>query len=116
MAVDRAAVIARVPALKDVGDAAEWSAALADAKLQVNEAAWGDLYELGVIYLAAHLLECAHPDVARGGQVVSSESIGSISRSYAVTAPPSTGVLGSTPPGREFLRLRRSLGLGFSVV
>lgn len=114
MAISRAAIVARVPALDAVDDPAAWEAAIADAQLQVSSSVWGDLYELGVIYLAAHLLLVANPEVAGPGPV-QSETVGSISRTYAVTAP-TREQLGSTLAGREHIRLRRQLGLGAALV
>lgn len=114
MAVTRAAIVARVPALDAVTTPSEWEAAIADAQLQVAQGVWGDLYELGVASLAAHLLLVGHPEVAGPGPV-QSETVGSISRTYAV-ATPSREQLGSTVAGREHVRLRRQLGLGIALV
>jgi hypothetical protein len=114
MAVTRAAIVARIPALDAVTNPSEWDAAIADAQLQVAASVWGDLYDLGVVYLAAHLLLIGHPEIEGPGPV-QSETVGSVSVSYAVQAA-ARGQLGSTMAGREHLRLGRLLGLGAAVV
>jgi hypothetical protein len=114
VAVSRASIVARVPALVVVDDPAAWEAAIADAQLQVSASAWGDLYELGVTYLAAHLLLGSHPEVEGPGPV-QSESVGSVSRSYAVAGSVFHNIM-RTSAGREFLRLRSLLGLGSALV
>lgn len=114
MAVSRAAIVARVPALEAVTNPGEWEAAIADAQLQVAASVWGDLYELGVIYLAAHLLLAAHPEVEGPGPV-QSESVGSISRTYAVSGSVFHNVM-RTSAGKEYARLRSLLGLGVALV
>jgi hypothetical protein len=115
VAITRAAIVARVPALNAVTDPAAWEAAIADAQLQVSSSAWGDLYELGVVYLAAHLLLAGNPEAAAPGPV-QSETVGGVSVSYAVSAAPFREQLASTTAGREHIRLRRMLGLGAALV
>jgi hypothetical protein len=114
MAVTRAAIVARVPALDAVTNPSEWDAAIADAQLQVAASAWGDMYELGVVYLAAHLLLATHPDIEGPGPV-QSESVGSVSVSYAVSGSVFHNLM-RTSAGREYRRLLRTLGLSVSVV
>lgn len=114
MAVTRAAIVARVPALAAVDDPVAWEAAIADAQLQVSQASWGDRYELGVIYLAGHLLLATRPEIEGPGPIAS-ESVGSISRSYAVSGSVFHNLM-RTSAGREFVRLRRQLGLGSALV
>jgi len=110
----RGDIVRRWAVLSSVQDPNEWEAAIADAELQVSADAWGSLYDLGVIHLAAHLLSVNHPEFVGAG-TVQSESVGPLSRTYAV-ATPSRNVIASTPAGKEYLRVRGSLGLGFSVV
>ena len=115
MAVTRADIIARWPALAALPDGLEWTAAIAEAGLQLGADAWGNLLDLGTIHLAAHGMMTAHPDVYGPGPI-QSERVGGVSRTYAVTAAAAGGSLSSTPAGLAFLRLRASLGLGYLVV
>lgn len=115
MAVARDDIIARWPALAALPAGAEWDAAITDAGLQLGAAAWGELLDLGTVHLAAHGMMTAHPEVSGPGPI-QSESVGGVSRTYAVTAAAAGGHLSSTPAGLAFLRLRRSLGLGYTVV
>lgn len=120
MAVTSATLRLRWPALNMVADVAELDAAIADAQLQVSAGVWGDLYDLGVTHLAAHALMAAHPEILGPGMTgagpISSEKVGELSRTYAVTAATHGGGYKDTAPGREYLRLRTMLGLGVSVV
>jgi hypothetical protein len=108
MAHSREDIISRWPALAEVGEPREWAAAIADAEAQVSVATWGVLYDLGCTHLAAHLIMLSHPEAIE--PIVQSESVGSISRSYAVASPPAgDAALGRTPAGVEFRRLRRGV-------
>lgn len=82
------------------------------AYLQVDEDRWGSIADLGVAYLAAHLLTVS----ARGGSgaagPVTSESVGSVSRSFGSSSSQAgSGSLDSTSYGREHLRLRGLLSM-----
>jgi len=116
MAHGRTEILDRWPALEGAGEPSEWDAAIADAEARVSASVWGGDYDLGVIHLAAHLLFLGHPSLVSPG-LVQSESVGPISRTYAVSAP-ATGAadLERTPAGRRFKALRESMGLGFMVV
>ncbi len=116
MAVSREDVVARWPKLLAIESTAEWTAALGDAAAMTPASVWGARADLATIHLAAHALFLAYPELALTGQV-QSESVGGVSRSYAV-APPASGASEDyrrTLPGQSYLRLRASLGLGFSV-
>jgi hypothetical protein len=115
MAHARTDIIARWPALSKVADGTEWTAAIADAELQVNEQRWGARYDVGVIHLAAHAIMLAHPESIDSGPV-QSESVGGVSRTYAVASTINPSELERTPAGREFKRHRRALGLSAMVV
>lgn len=109
MPVTREEVTHRWPALDGVKNADEWATALADAAAQVDPGTWGARATLGQIHLAAHLLALGHPELRDSG-LVSSESVGDVSRSYAVAPLPSGFSFDATPYGREYLRLSRQLG------
>jgi hypothetical protein len=119
MAHARADIIIRWPALGKLPDSPEWTAAIADAELQVHAPTWGARNDLGVIHLAAHALMLAHPEVVDSGPV-QSESVGGVSRTYAVSSTINPSELERTPAGREFKRqraaVRQSLGLSAMVV
>jgi hypothetical protein len=75
---------------------------LDDAELFVSESAWEARYDLGVLYLAAHLLE---NDNAQGGASagpVNKRKVGEVEESYAVQATDSDSELMSTQYGRRF--------------
>lgn len=88
--------------------------ALELAAQEVPESVWGNLTAQGRARLAAHRLSLSHPELSAGG-VVASESVGSVSRSYAVTAG-SDAELSSTQHGVEYARLRRLVGIGAMVI
>jgi hypothetical protein len=115
MAHARADIICRWPTLDKLVDSLEWAAAIGDAEIQVRESVWGARYDLGVVHLAAHALMLAHPEVIDSGPV-QSESVGGVSRTYAVASTINPSELERTPAGREFKRMRRSLGLAAMVV
>lgn len=118
MAATRETVLVRWPTLSEVTDQAQWDAALADAALQVAPSVWGEFADLAQAHLAAHLLFISHPEFGASGQVgpVASETVGSVSRSYAVTAAVASRIdYGRTLPGQAYLRLRAILGISFSV-
>ncbi len=121
--VERADIENRYPALTGVTEPDEWDAAIADAQGDIATSVWGDpaptgsplsRYDRGVVCLAAHRLFAAHPELVEPGPV-QSESVGGVSRSYAVAAVGGRE-LSSTSAGREFVRLRRQLGLGYTVI
>ena len=88
------------------------TAILAQVALQVSDEAWGELADVGAAYLAAHLATVGKRKGSAGG--VASESVGSVSRSYATK---STAVgLSSTAYGEEYERLVGLLpGVRFDV-
>jgi hypothetical protein len=56
---------------------------IARAERQINEAYFGTLYDDAVLYMTAHLLKLAQ-SMPGGAGPVTSETAGSLSRSYAV--------------------------------
>lgn len=96
------------PALSAV-DVDAQNAILADVDAQLNEFALGtNRYQLCCKYLAAHLGSLAlSEDVQGPSGPLTSESVGSVSRSYASIsgATLDNGSLSSTRHGLEYLRL-----------
>lgn len=87
---------------------------LAVVVAQMNASSWGDLYDTGATYLAAHLGTLAARS-ASGGTGVASETVGPLSRAY--TTPQGVyGSLGLTGFGAEYLRLLRLLPTSLGVV
>lgn len=89
------------------------------AKLQVSEQLWASKYDEGVESLAAHLLSVAIAGAVGPSGPVAAETIGPMSRTYASYAAFSgtdKDSLNATSYGREYKRLRATLGLtGFVV-
>jgi hypothetical protein len=77
------------------------NAILAQVALQLDEDEWAELYDVGCVYLAAHLATV----IARRGSggAVTSESAGVVSRSYAAAS--NSSQLSSTSYGVEYERL-----------
>lgn len=82
---------------------AHQDAVLLSVGLQVDEDDWGDLYDVGCAYLAAHLAAMGRRRGTSG--VVSSESVGSVSRSYSSSVAQGAATLGATTYGTEYERL-----------
>jgi hypothetical protein len=86
---------------------------LADALLEMNATAWGNLYERGAYALTAHLLTINN---AMGDtRAVVSRSVGDVSTSFASVSSNDSSYL-STKYGREYRRLQRLIGSGGIVV
>lgn len=90
---------------------------IADAETELGSDAWGVLYERGLMYLVAHLLAAARPDLynASASGPLQSERVGEVQRTYAVAAV-SASAYSTSRFGTEFERLRRSLGLSIGVI
>jgi hypothetical protein len=88
---------------------------LDDAALEMSVEFWGPLYDRAQAQFAAHLLGIARPDLALPPGPVSAESVGAVSRSYAV-APATKGRWGATRHGVEYSRLMRTRGPAMQVV
>lgn len=113
MAASAAQLKARFAEFASVDDAlvSEW---LGVASRQMNPDRWGSKFNDGQMFLAAHMLKLGRigstslPSAARGPVV--SESVGSVSRSYAVDAASmSSSSFGSTFYGQQYEALRRGL-------
>ena len=83
------------------------------AKRRISEKAWGDCAEEACYYLTAHLIASTGGEGGVGGAVagpVTSETVGSLSRSYGQVQVNSNGndeLFTTTSYGRMFLNLRR---------
>jgi len=88
----------------------EW---LGVAARQMNPDRWGGKYNDGQMWLTAHLMKAgkigteSSPAASRGP--VTSESVGNVSRSYAVDASSGGTSLASTFYGQQYLELKRGL-------
>lgn len=96
---------------------ADVQAFLDDAATELSASAWGTLYDRAHALVAAHQMAVAHPQVARAAGPVASQTVGSVSQSFAVSSPGAmSGEWGATRFGVEYLRLRRMLGTGMRVL
>lgn len=114
MAATVASVRRLAPELASVLDV-DVEAWLADALLELSEDFWGDLYDRAQALVAAHLASVANPDLAGPAGPVASESVGAVSRSYAVAASSSGSQWATTRHGVELLRLMAQRGPGMRV-
>lgn len=89
-----------------------------DAAAQFVDAAWGDSQVAATMYLAAHFLSMSSTTSDTSGQLISSESIGRISVSYASSAASggTNGTLGQTSYGVVFSNMLTAQGYGIAIV
>ncbi len=104
MAITWTNVTAVAPELSTVAVATQ-TAILAQVNSELSTAVWGSKIEIGRAWLAAHLGTIA--GIEEGGGVVQSETVGAVSRTYAV----GSGDYTSTAYGNEFNRLLMQLPL-----
>jgi len=102
MAITWADVEAVAPELSAVALATQ-TAILAQVNSELSTSVWGTKIEIGRAWLAAHLGTLA--GIEEGGGAVQSETVGAVSRTYAV----SSGDYSSTAYGNEFQRLLMQL-------
>jgi hypothetical protein len=79
---------------------------IAEASRQLSEFGWGDFYDEGIKYLAAHLLAVMKAGSKGSAGPVTSERAGPVARSYAAAEMSSTEALSATTYGRRFMELR----------
>lgn len=97
---------------------------LDDAELEVGEAAWGDLYEKGVMLLAAHFLQLELErldDDSSGSSTenrVTSKKVGDVQVNFAraTASDASEDWYLQTSYGAEYLRLKIRMGMGAVAV
>lgn len=94
-----------------------------DAELILNEAYWGDKYDLGVYYLTAHFVTKSNASTA-GGKVgttgaISGRAVDGVSVSYGA-GPTPTGqndaYYSTTVYGQRYIALRETLGVPACVI
>lgn len=85
------------------------TAAIVLAEERTNRTAWGVKADTSVIYLAAHLLKLDGLQSSAAVNPVSSETVGPISRSYAVHAEAGEDDLNSTIWGKRYKGLQSTL-------
>lgn len=109
---------AQFPEFADVNDTTVQIAL--DQAGQFVDSSWGGSQTAGQMYLAAHFMVLGQSSTETGvGRVITSESIGRISVSYAVDsqAPSTTsGALASTTYGLIFNNMLTAQGYGIAVV
>lgn len=91
---------------------------LSHVALQLAPRAWGDRFDMGSTYLAAHL-GALWKRSSEGGIAgpVSSESVGDVSRAYAIFSPTgSDALLDVTPYGKEYRRMQMQLPARLGIV
>lgn len=94
------------------------------AQIRVSQSQWGNAYQAGVCYLAAHMLVSAGGNAgsqsgsggAAGGPLTQ-EAVGDLSRSFGTVGVQGSGdeLLMTTRYGQMFLDLRRETIMGFGV-
>lgn len=96
---------------------------ISDAAKQVGESYWGDLYNQGVSYLAAHLLATemqafgGSGSINGGAHALASRRVGDVSVSFAVSNQDhQSSFYNSTIYGQKYLTLLKSLGMGAVAV
>jgi hypothetical protein len=111
-----AAFKAMFPEFEDVPDTTV-QIALDQAGQFVDES-WGGSQTAGQMYLAAHFMATAHATGDTDGRVVSSETIGRMSISYAtgVSVGTAEGAMGMTRYGLVFNNMLSAQGFGIAVV
>jgi len=108
---------AMFPEFEDVDDSTVQIAL--DQAGQFVDSSWGASQTAGQIYLAAHFMSIAASTSDTSGQIVTSESIGRISISYATSSAAggsNGGGLGSTGYGLVFRNMLTAQGFGIAVV
>jgi len=93
---------------------ASQTAILADVYAQMSAANWGTRLDLGAKWFAAHLATVGAQGALGAGGPVSEHRVGEVARSYAVPTAMNV-LLETTPYGKEFVRLYRSLNLRWLI-
>lgn len=91
------------------------------ARAELSEDSWGDWYDKGTLYLAAHFLSIANKTAVGSigpNSPLASKSVGDVSESYS-TATSDSGTddyFNATAYGQEYIRLAKQIGLGWVVI
>lgn len=113
--IDRDDIKTRFPDVFTDTDDDVMDLCIVEAGLFIDEDKWGDLYDIGMMYLSAHLIVSTNPDQVNAGDAgaagpVSSRRVGDVAVSYGSKASASaysSEEYDSTVYGRHYLRLRR---------
>lgn len=108
MAITRTDITARWSEFSSL-DSDVLDLAIADAYEQLDPDVWENKLDRGALYLAAHLAKLGASGAVGSAGPVQSESVGQVSRSYAVAQLDSGDTYESTGYGRLFLGLLMSL-------
>lgn len=118
--IDRDDIKTRFPNVFTDADDDVMDACIAEAVLLIQESKWGDFYDIGLLYLSAHLIVATTPDQADAGDAgaggpVTSRRVGDVAVTYGSTASASSSSsasaddFNSTVYGRRYLQYRRML-------
>lgn len=120
MSIDPASFVIRFPEFASIG-VDRLQLFLDDAELNLNTAYWGDKYDLGHAYLAAHYVSLGSRTEAGSYSpmtTVASKSVDGVSISYNSPSPKnqSDAYYSSTAYGQRYLALRKTLGVPACVI
>jgi len=92
-----------------------------DAIIILNETYWGEKYDMGICYLAAHYLALAEKTKngsAASNNPISNRAVDGVSITYATPAPEdqTDAYYSSTSYGQRYLALRKTLGVPAYVI
>ena len=108
----------RYPEFKEVDDKT-LSLFFLDAKKELSQSRWGDLYERGLLALVAHFLYLRNQNLINKGQAINpiaSKSVDSLSVGYASNSGKlSENIYTTNAYGQEYLRLRKIATIGVTV-
>ena len=113
MAITATNVKARAPEFASLSDATV-DIFIADAATRLSSVVWGVYYASAHLYLTAHLLSVSYPNMATASGPVQSETVGQVSRSYAVSARAVSGSY-QTKWGRLYKELSKLVPTRFGV-
>ena len=89
------------------------NAAIAEALLMISESAWGAKFDLGVNYLAAHILKLDADDAGAAPGALKSERLDVWSATYQTPGSmPGDELFASTAYGRRYLSVRDTIFAG----
>lgn len=109
MSVSRQDVIDRFPEFADTAKyppGTFFDSVIAQATQDVCPDVWKTQTDIGIILLTAHLL--AEGDKKGNAGSVSSEKVGMLSRTFSKSSDKSSGGLGSTTYGQQFLQKKKA--------
>jgi hypothetical protein len=108
VAITVADIRTQLPEFSSLTDA-QIQLALDKANRRINTTAWGVKADDGLVCLTGHLLARSATEGQGAAGPISSESVGQVSVSYAISDSFKESDLGSTSYGRCFLELRKEV-------